>query len=339
MRPLRYFARRDQGHVSSWRRRLLIAAGSASALPLFAHAQPARRFRVGLLFGSSREAVASEMAAFVARLAELGYIRDANVEIVPRFAGGDPARIPALARDLLDQNVEIVYVPNTQGALALQKLSNSVAIIFHASDPVKAGLVDSLARPGRNATGFTQGPPTIAQKRLQLLKEAFPQIHKVGVLVDRAFPVSDEIALLRDAASKLKIDIQLGDAGSLEQYLGAVTQLKSNRVDAYYVVYTGSSFAARAEIAAAIRSTQLPAIYGVTRFADDGGLLAYSWQTLKVSVLAAEYADRVLRGARPAELPVQEPTVIELVVNLATARAQRLTIAQSVILRADRVIE
>ncbi len=318
----------------------MIAAGLAPALPpFFALAQTVKRPRVGLLYGSSREGVASEMAAFVARLAELGHVQDKNVDIEPRFAGGDPARLPALARELLEQNVDVVFAPNTSGALALQNLSNNVAIIFVSGDPVKAGLVASLARPGRNATGFTQGAATIAAKRLQLLKEAFPSILKVGLLFDRSVPPGDELTLVGDAAAKLKIDIQSANASSREQYVEAIARLKSMGVDAYYVVYTGSSFAARSEIAAAIRDTRLPAIYGVTRFADDGGLLAYSWQTLKVSVLAAEYVDRVLRGTRPADLPVQEPTVIELVVNLATARAQHLKIAESVMLRADRVIE
>lgn len=292
-----------------------------------------------MLFGSSRDGVASEMAAFVTRLAELGYSEDKNLELVTRFAEGTPARFPELARDLVNAGVEVVFVPNTQGATELQKLSDRVAIIFVAGDPVKAGLVASLARPGRNATGFTQGPPSIAGKRVQLLKEAFPSTRRLGVLFDPTYPVSEELALIDQAARQLGVDVRTAKASSRDQYFEAVRSLRDGGVDGLYVVYTGTSFAIRRELADAIRGTRLPAIYGVSRFADDGGLIAYSWQTLKVSALAAEHVDRILKGARPADLPVQEPTVIELVVNMATARAQGLKLPQLLLLRADRVIE
>jgi putative ABC transport system substrate-binding protein len=317
----------------------LIGASVLLAAPPAVLAQPARHFRLGLLFASSREGVASVMASLLARLEELGYVQGKNLEVVPRFADGVPARIPELAHDLLEQNVEAVFVPNTQGAVELQRRSERVAIIFLSPDPLKAGLVASLAHPGRNATGFTQGALTIAAKRVELLKDAFPSITKLGVLVDRNFAVQQELDLVTEAAKKLRIEIQIGEASSLEQYREAVVRLHGAGVGAYDVIYTGSSFAIRRELAATIRETRLPAIYGQSRFADDGGLIVYSWQALKVSALAAEYVDRIFRGTRPADLPVQEPTVIELVVNLATARAQGLEIPQSILLRADRVIE
>jgi putative ABC transport system substrate-binding protein len=309
----------------------------APARMLAQSAGPPRR--IGLLFGSSREGVRVELETFVARLRELGHIPGKTVEIVARFAEGVPTRLPELAKELLDERVEVVFVPNTQGALALQRLSDHVAIIFVAADPLGTGLIDSLAHPSRNATGFTQGAPTIAGKRVELLKDSFPQIRTLGVLLDSNFPIQQELALVSEAAQQSGLRVQLAEASSHDQYLDAVVRLQKAGVDAYYVVYTGSSFAMRRELAAAIRRSRLPAIYGVTRFADDGGLIAYSWRTLKVSVLAAEYADRILRGAKPADLPVQEPTVIELVVNLATAREQGLTIPQAILLRADRVIQ
>lgn len=322
------------------RRELLLATAALLVAPVGALAQTARRVRrVGLLFGSTPAGVASEMDSFVSRLRDLGWIPGKTVEIITRFAHGLPARIPELARELIDEEAEVVFVPNTQGALALQRLSDRVAIIFVAADPVGAGLVASLALPGRNATGFSQGATTIAAKRVELLKQAFPAIVSLGVLGDPKFPIRQEIALVSEAAQQLGMRVEVAEATDLAQYLGAVHRLQANGVQAYYVVYTGSSFAIRRELTAAIRGTRLPAIYAVTRFADDGGLIAYSWQTLKVSVLAAEYVDRILRGASPGQLPVQEPTVIELVVNLATAREQGLTIPPLVLLRADRVIE
>lgn len=186
--------------VQLQRRRLIIGASVLLAGPLAALAQPVRRFRVGLLYGSSRDGVASEMASFLVRLEEMGYVQGKNLEIVARFADGVPARMPELAREVLEQNVEVVFVPNTQGALELQRLSERVPIIFLSGDPVKAGLVVSLAHPGRNATGFTQGALTIAAKRVELLKDAFPSITKLGILLDRNSPVQEELALVSEAA-------------------------------------------------------------------------------------------------------------------------------------------
>ncbi len=188
-----------------------------------------------------------------------------------------------------------------------------------ASDVDNEGLFEGLIRPS--------------------LKDAFPSIRKLGVLLDSKFPIQQELGVITDAAARLGIELLLGEASSGDQYFDAVARLRAAGVDAYDVVYTGSSFAIRRELAGVILGTRLPAIYGVSRFADDGGLIAYSWRTLNVAVLAAEYANRILRGTSPADLPVQEPTTIELVVNLATAREQRLTIPQSILRRADRIIE
>ncbi len=322
------------------RRLFLIASGST--LLATGNGWPqgsAQHRRIGLLFGSTKEGVTREMATLLSRLRELGYVPGQSVEIIPRFANGDPDRLPQLARELIEEGVEVVFVPNTQGAIALQQHSRRVPIIFLVSDPVRAGLIDSMAKPGRNATGFALGAITIAAKRVELLKDAFPTIKTVGLLFDPKYSASqDELAVVAKAAATLKIQLIQREASNLNQYLDAVERLEESGVDAYYVVYTGSSFAIRRELATAINRTRLPAMYCVGRFADDGGLMAYSWRTLNVSVLAAEYVDRILRGASPSDLPVQEPTVIELVVNLATAQKLARTISPSVLQRADRVV-
>lgn len=322
------------------RRQFLFAAGALIIAPIGASAQSTGVIRrVGVLFGSTREGVAAELDTFVSRLRELGHVPGRTVEIIARYADGDFARMPDLARELLEANVEVVFAPNTAGAVALQRRSDRVAIIFVANDPVGAGLVVSLARPGRNATGFTQGADTIAAKRVEVLRDAFPAIKNLGVLFDPKATSEHEIALVSEAGRKLGLTIQFAGAVSREQYVDAVAQLRTAGVDSYYVAYSASSFAIRRDLAAAIRGTGLPAIYGVGRFADDGGLIAYSSQTRKLAALGAEYTDRILRGARPGDLPVQEPTIIELVVNLATARDQGLTIQRAILLRADRTIE
>lgn len=279
------------------------------------------------------------METFLSRLRELGYVPGQTVAIIVRFANGIPERIPELARELIEEGVEVVFVPNSQGAIELQRRSSRLPIVFLVSDPVRAGLIATLAKPGRNATGFTLGAITIAAKRVELLKDAFPSIKTVGLPFDPKYPVQDELAVVAQAAATLKIQMMQREASSQDQYVDAVARLEASGVDAYYVVYTGSSFAIRRDLAAAINRTRLPAMYCVGRFADDGGLMAYSWRTLNVSALAAEYVDRILRGASPSELPVQEPTVIELVVNLATARKLALAISPLVLQRADRVVE
>ena len=322
------------------RRQFLIATGALVVAPRQTVAQNAGRLRrIGLLYASTKEGVATEMEAVIERLRELGHVPGKNLQVVARFAGGVPARLPDLARELVDEGVEVVFVPNAQGALALQRLSERIAIVFIAGDPVGSGLVNSLARPGRNATGFTLGAITIVGKRVQQLKEAFPSIKKIGVLVDLASGTQKELDLVIEASRKLGMRVQHSEPSSRDQYLDAVVRLRDAGVDAYYVAYTASSFAIRRDLAAAIRNTRRPAIYSNSRFCDDGGLMAYSYQQLKVAVLAAEYIDRILRGTSPAELPVQEPTLIEFVVNLATAREQGISVPQAILVRADRVIE
>ncbi|MEO8543452.1 MAG: ABC transporter substrate-binding protein [Burkholderiaceae bacterium] len=279
------------------------------------------------------------MGVFVSRLRELGNVPGQTLEIVSRFSDGVPARLPELARQLIEARVEVVFAPSGPAAGALQQLSHQVAIVFVAGDPVRAGLVASLARPGRNATGFTRGAESIAAKRMEILLDAFPSIKRVGVLSDSRSDDERELSIIEGAARQLKVELILQQAGSLDQYVAAVARLHAAGVNGYYVIFTGSSFAIRRELAAAISRTRLPAIYGLGRFADDGGLMAYSWRTPNVAVKAAEIVDRILHGARPSEIPVQEPTIIELVVNLATAREQALAIRPSILQRADRLIE
>jgi putative tryptophan/tyrosine transport system substrate-binding protein len=321
------------------RRQFLIACATAMATSQLWAQMPVRSRRVGMLFGSTKQAVESEMAIFVARLEELGHVAGKTIELKVRFADGLPARFPALARELIQEDVEVVFVPNTQGAVALQRLSPKVAIIFNASDPIAAGLIETLAHPGRNATGFTQGARSIAAKRVQLVKETFPTVRKLGVIFDPAFAVQPELDVINEAAGKLAIAVLSAKASSVSDYAEAVAQLGAAGVDSYYVVYTGSSFANRSEIAAMINRTRLPAVYGAIPFVDSGGLMAYAWQTLRVSMLAAEYADRILRGASAGQLPVQEPTVIEMAINRTTAGLQRLRIPQLTLLRADRLVD
>ena len=322
------------------RRRLLIAGGALLAVPLRAPAQAVAGLRrVGVLITSNEKATAPTLERFAARLRELGHVPGKDVMIIPRFAESDAGRLPALAKELLGENVEVVWAPSTAAALAVQGLSSRVAIVFQDYDPVASGLVASLARPGRNATGVALGGTVIAAKRLELLRDSFPSIRTLGVVHDPQWVTNYELDSVAGAARGFGIRIELAEATTLAQHLDAVARLQAARVDAYYVVWTGSSLAVRRDLCAAIRATRLPAMYGNGVFCDDGGLIAYGRVPFDLPVISAEYVDSILRGARPADLPVQEPTVFELVVNLATARAQGLRIQQAILLRATRLIE
>jgi len=325
------------------RRRSLLIAGIAGgalfALPVRAPAQAvAGPRRVGVLIASNEKATTSFLERFAARLRELGHVPGKDVVIIARFAESDAGRLPALAKELLDENVDVVWAPSTAAALAVQRLSSRVAIVFQDYDPVASGLVTSLARPGGNATGITLGGNIIAAKRVELLNEAFPSIRTLGVMHDPQWITRPELDHVAAAARGFGIRLELAEATTLAQHLAAVARLQAAGVDAYYVVWTGSSFAVPRDLCAAIRATRLPAMYGNSVFCDDGGLISYGGQ-IDLPVKSAEYVDRILRGASPADLPVQEPTVFELVVNLATARAQGLSIPKATLLRATRLIE
>lgn len=325
------------------RRRLLIAGiagGALLALPVRAPAQAvAGPRRVGVLFASNEKVAGRGIELFAAHLRELGHVREKSVVIISRFAESDARRLPALAKELLDANVEVVWAPSTAAALAVQRLSSRVPIVFQDYDPVASGLVSSLARPGGNATGVALGGTVIAAKRVELLKETSPSIRTLGVVHDPQWVTHFELDQVAKAARSFGIRLELAEATTLAQHLDAVARLQAAGVDAFYVVWTGSSFAVRRDLCAAIRASRLPAMYGTGPFCDDGGLISYSRSMPDFIAKSAEYVDRILRGASPADLPVQEPTVLELVINLATARAQGLRIPQSTLLRATRLIE
>ena len=323
------------------RRRLLIAGGALLALPVRAPAQAvAGPRRVGVLIASNEKVTKTSLERFAARLRELGHAPGNTLLIIPRFAQSDAGRLPTLAKELLDENVEVVWAPSTAAALAVQRLSSRVAIVFQDYDPVASGLVSSLARPGRNATGVALGGTVIAAKRVELLRDSFPSIRTLGVVHDPQWVTNYELDSVAGAARGFGIRLELSEATTLAQHFDAVARLQAARVDAYYVVWTGSSFAVRRDLCAAIRATRLPAMYGNSLFCDDGGLISYGAPVPSdLPEKSADYVDRILRGASPADLPVQEPTIFELVINLATARAEGLRIPQSTLLRATRLIE
>ena len=283
------------------------------------YAQRARQFRVGVLFrDTTREAVAAELGAFLMRGGGLrlrSRTQPGGGDAVRRWCSGAPS--PELARELVE--------PGGRGVRAEQprrpRIAEGLRQCRHYLRLGRSGegrLVDDIAHPGRNATGFSRGPHHAA-KRVELLKEAFPTVTRLGIVTDSNFPGQEELAIVTDAARKLRMTAHAVDAHSREQHLEAITRLHAAGVDAFCFIFTGSAFAIRGELVAAVRETRLPTIYGQSRFADEGGLIAYSWRTLKFSALAASMPIGSC-GCTPRDLPVQGPTEIELVLNLATAR-------------------
>lgn len=321
------------------RRQFLLAACALAGVRAAAAPASTQVPRIGFLSPTSPGA---RDEAFLKGLRDLGYEVGRNVSVEMRFAEGRPERLQGLVEELLARGPDVLAVGATIGALAAKKASSTVPIVFAgASDPVAAGVVDSLARPGGNVTGVsTAYGDDFAGKWLELLKEAAPELERVAVLWSSSNPAAAGfVAVLRAAARASKVSVEAhhaADRAELAKVLAAI----ANRGRQGLIV-TPSPFAETQRDAlvrfAAVR--RLPAVYFVDGFAEAGGLMSYGPSIVDAYRRAAWYVDRILRGARPAELPVEQPTKFELVVNLEAARALGLVIPRSLMLRADRLIE
>jgi putative ABC transport system substrate-binding protein len=312
--------------------------------PLAAGAQPARRVaRVGILSVESPPSYDDAgRAAFLAALKDLGWIEGQTLFFEARYAAGQPDRLPALAAELVRLKVDLIITFLNQETLAARQATASIPIVmFLGIYPVQAGLVSSLARPGGNITGTTVGPVT-GGKYLELLKEAFPKLTRVAILLDPTFPG------LADAVSQERVEIEGRKLGltltpiavqrpdDVDQGLARVAK---ERPGALWVVPVGPIAAHVRHIIAFAAKERLPTIFPARFFADAGGLMSYGYDRENLVRRSASYVDRILKGAKPADLPIEEPTKFELVINLKTAKALGLTIPPSLLQRADQVIE
>lgn len=324
------------------RRREFLAAAVLLCLGARAGAQ-GKSYRLGLLSGSSSAdpAVARLLEATFGRLAELGYREGANLIVERRFAEGRLERLPALAAELVALQPDVILATTSPPSLAAARATSTIPIVFTAvSDPVGIGLVESLARTGNNVTGASSQNSEIQSKRLQLVREVFPSASRVAVLYNplnaAELPI---LATLREAAQALRFVLQPVEARVEQDLLPAFTRLEAERPDVLYVVESQFTFLYRAQIIDSANRIRLPSVYGLSPFADSGGLMSYAFSILESNRAAANYIDRILRGAKPADLPVEQPTRFELVLNLRTAKAQGISFPPAVLLRADRVIE
>ena len=316
-------------------------AGMSVCLASFASAsfaQSARVRRIGLLGGSSRALAAHLDRAFVEAMRELGWVAGKNLSIEYRWADGDLSRLDDLARELVALRPEVILAPPSVVARAAQKATREIPIVFClAEDPVGIGLVKSLARPGGNLTGLSTVNGELGPKRLQMLKEVAPSVARVGVIFGPA-----DLQSLRDIqaiASGVGVQIVPLPVSKADEFAAAFRQGEAVHIDGLVVTPNPLSFTHRKEIAEAAQRARWPAVGAAAEFAEAGALMAYAVSFPHQFRRAAVYVDKILRGANPADLPVQQPENFTFVVNLRAAKAIGLKIQPSVLARADQVIE
>jgi putative tryptophan/tyrosine transport system substrate-binding protein len=320
---------------------IALLGGVAAVWPLAARAQQSAMPVVGFLSMESPGQFMHIVNAFRRGLSEAGYVEHRNVGIDYSWAEGRPDRLPALAGELVNRQVTVIAATGgPQSARAAKAASATIPIVFVVgSDPVREGLVTSLNRPGGNLTGVMLFIEELVAKRLELLRELIPQARVIGVLFNPNSPTADQMSETQGAARTLGLELHVVRASSELDFEPAFAALVQQRVAAL-VVETSPFFNSRREplIALAARHA-LPTIYGLREYTVDGGLVSYGTSRAKGYCQAAIYVGRVLKGEKPADLPVVQPTKYELVINLKTAKALGLEVPPSLLARADEVIE
>jgi putative ABC transport system substrate-binding protein len=283
----------------------------------------------------------SRFAAFLKRLRDLGWIEGQNLAIEWRFAEGQVGRLAELAADLARIGVDVIVTAAAPSALAAQGATRTIPIVMlDPGDPVGLGLVASLARPGGNITGVSSIAPELAAKRLALLKEAVPAMVRVAVLSNAAIPPA-EIAMreLQAAAMVLGVQIQSVPIQGVKGIEHAFAEAARQHADGIVLFPDPLTFSNEAAIIGFALKNRIPVLYGAIEFVQAGGLMSYGPSYPEMFRIGANYVDRILKGAKPGDLPIEQPMRFEFALNLKTAKALGLTIPQSVLLRADRVIE
>ena len=331
--------------MSSRREFITLLSGGAVAWPLAARAQqPERMRRIGVLMGGAAETADQQagLVVFMQSLHQLGWTEDRNVQLEIRWGGGDPARFRRYAEELVALPVEVIM---TSGALALEALlraTRSVPIIFcSVTDPVGSGFVESLARPGGNATGFSQFEYTLTAKWLELLKQIAPSVTRVAALRDPTLVSGiGQFAVIQYVAASIGIEVSAinlrDDANEIEQ---AVKRFASSPNGGLILTGSALSLIHHNLIIALAAQHKLPTVYYRRYYVTSGGLISYGFDIDEQFRGAARYVDRILKGDKPADLPVQVPTKYELVINLKTAKALGLDVPPTLLARADEVIE
>ena len=319
----------------------LVGSLGLFCLPMKAYAQqPAAPRRIGvLLVGISRES--KEAQAFQQGLRDAGYAEGRDVVIEWRSASGDYARVPELAADLVQRKVDVIVVASTVAAQAVKRAKSTIPIVMAiVADPVGSGLVTSLAHPGGNVTGLSLMTIELTAKRLQLLKEAIPRVARVAVLWNPDTPFHTmALEELKVAAPSLSMQLTFVSVQRPEEIGPAFSTINRAHAQALYVLDDPFFLTHRMTLLKLASNARLPVISGFREFADAGVLMSYGANFGDLFRRSAGYVDKILKGAKPGDLPIEQPTQFEFVVNLKTAKALGITIPQSILLRADEVIQ
>ena len=303
--------------------------------------QQAKVPKIGWLASGSVATLGPGAELFRREFRALGYVEGKNVTFEYRYADNKPDRLPALADELVRLTVDVVVTANEQCVLAAKEATKTIPIVFYSvSDPVAGGLVDSLARPGGNVTGFTTISPVLAGKRLELLKETIPKLSRVAVLwnsQDRGSAQEWKESQL--PARELGLQLHSMEVSSEDKYEGAFKDAIKARSAALAVIASPLDISNQKRIADLAAKNRLPAIYPRGDFVASGGLMSYGQDRTENYRRAAIFVDKILKGAKPADLPVEQPTKFELMINLKTAKALGLTIPPVVMMRAEKVIK
>lgn len=332
------------------RRRFLVGAGALAAAPLARPQVRERRAVLGILSPGTELAGSVNRARLLGRLSELGWTEGKTLAVERAYADDQMGRVAELAAALVAKKVDVIWTSSPIGAVAAARATTTIPIVFWRVEPsVEFGLVDSLARPGRNVTGIEWADAATTGKRIELLRETAPSARRLAVVTS---PATDSrtvsgkemnwaprIARFLDAVRRYKFDHLVAIVGKPSDVDTVAAQFRDWGADCLYVADVPQTVGSRKEIIEMARSLRLPAMYQAQEWTQAGGLMSYGIVFLPALLRSAEMLDRILRGAKPSEIPVELPRDYELTVNLETARSLGLTIPQSILMRADRVIE
>lgn len=306
-------------------------------------AQASDRPRIVGLMSYAATADDPSYKAFREALRELGYVEGRSIRVEFRTAEGREDRLPTIAQELAQLKADVVVLGSSWGLRPVRHAMPTTPIVIWGSDPLGAGLVKNLSRPEGNITGLSTMLTDLTAKRVQLLKETLPRLTRLGVLWNPTNPPSQfQITVIEDlkaAATSLGIELKMATAATVPQFSTAIAEISRSQVQALYLVENPLFYAHRKTLATLSLQARLPAIHGTKVFAEDGLLMSYGANYTDLARRAAGYVDKILRGAKPADLPIEQATELQLVVNLRTAKVLGLTIPQSVLARADEVIQ
>src|SRR5215470_7793733 len=323
------------------RRAFVAGLGAVLAAPLVADAQPGRLARIGYLSSGTATSNAGLRKAFTEGLRDHGWIEEKNIAIEYRWEGAGKPTLDALAAELVQRPLDIVFAVDTPASIATKRTGTTLPVVFATvSEPVAIGLVDSLSRPARNFTGLTTINRELMAKRLEILKETIPGLARIGYLANPSYEVhSAQLAEMGAAAHGLGLTLHLVEVRTPSEFEAAFARMAAAHAGAFIVQQDDLFSANRAPIIQLAAQHRLPGMFVFSFYPQSGGLISYGAHAEDLYRRAAGYVDRILKGAKPSDLPVERPAKFELVINLKTAKALGLTIPPSLLLRADQVIE